>query len=309
LLSEPEAQGVSSAEFATMLEQIESDNPGIRSVTVVRHGAVILDTRISPFQGGDRHDIHSCTKSVLSALVGIAIGRGELPGPGTRVLDFFPDYEIAQLNADKRALTLGHLLTMSAGLKTEDSYLYDWAGLRRMRASPDWARYILDLPIESEPGTHFEYSNGVSQLIAIILQEATGQSAAAYAREHLFGPVGIGDYAWEGSGSDDSWGYSGLSLHPLDMARLGYLHLRGGRWDELQVVPADWVEDSISPQISAGTLAESYGYQWWVDDDMFMMQGYGGQLVYVLPAQDLVVVFTGALPQRRYFTPRSLLKA
>ena len=76
----------------------------------------------------------------------------------------------------------------------------------------------------------------------------------------------------------------------------------------MQVVPADWVKNSTSPQITAGTMADSYGYQWWVDDEMFMMQGYGGQFVYVLPAQDLVVVFTGALPQQRYFTPRSLLR-
>ncbi len=305
--SEPEAQGMSSAELATMLERIGRDNPGIRSVTVVRHGTVVLDTRISPFARGDRHEIHSCTKSVLSALVGIAIDKGDLPGCGTPVLDFFPSYEIAHLDADKRALTLGHLLTMSAGLKTEDSYLYNWVGLGKMRASRDWAQYILDLPIETEPGTRFEYSNGVSQLIAIILQEATGQSAEAYAREHLFGPIGIVDYAWQGSGPNDSWGYSGLSLRPLDMARLGYLYLRSGEWDGVQVVPADWVEKSTSPQIAAGTMAESYGYQWWVGDDQFMMQGYGGQFVYVLPAQDLVVVFTGALSQQRYFTPRSLL--
>jgi CubicO group peptidase (beta-lactamase class C family) len=298
---------MSSVELATMLERIESDNPGIRSVTVVRYGTVVLDSRISPFARVDRHDIHSCTKSVLSALVGIAIDKGDLPGLDTRVLDFFPDYEIAHLDADKRALTLGHLLTMSAGLKTEDSYLYNWVGLGKMRASRDWAQYVLDLPIVMAPGTHFEYSNCVSQLIAIILQEATGQSAEAYARDHLFGPIGIVDYAWEGSDPGDSWGFSGLSLHPLDMARLGYLYLRGGEWDGVQVVPADWVRKSTSPQIFADTMAESYGYQWWVGGDRFMMQGYGGQFVYVLPARDLVVVFTGALVQQRFFTPRSLL--
>ena len=305
--SGPEAQGMSSAELADMLQRIEGDNPGIRSVTVVRHGTVVLDTRISPFSQGDRHDIHSCTKSVLSALVGIAISRGDLPGLDTPVLNFFPGYDIERLDAGKRALTLGHLLTMSAGLRTEDSYLYNWSGLGRMRASHDWAQYILDLPVDAKPGTRFEYSNGVSQLLAIILQKETGGSAEAYAREHLFGPIGIVDYAWQGSGRDDSWGYTGLSLRPLDMARLGYLYLRSGEWDGAQVVPADWVEDSTSPHITAGTLADSYGYQWWVDDGMFMMQGYGGQFVYVLPAQDLVVVFTSALPQQQFFTPRRLL--
>lgn len=305
--SEPEAQGMSSPKLAAMLERIKSDNPGIRSVTIVRHGNVILDVRISPFERGDRHDIHSCTKSVLSALIGIAIDRRDLPGPDTPVLDFFPGYEIANPDANKRALTLGHLLTMTAGLKTEDSYLYNWTGLRRMRASQDRAQYILDLPIATEPGTSFEYSNGVAQLLAIILQKATGQSAEAYAREHLFQPIGIFDYAWEGPTPEENWGFSGLGMHPLDMARLGYLYLRDGDWDGVQVVPADWVHASTAPQIAAGTMAGSYGYQWWVDEDKFMMQGYGGQFVYVLPGLDLVVVFTGALPQWSFFTPRGFL--
>ncbi|MCP4570793.1 MAG: serine hydrolase [bacterium] len=293
--------------LATMLEQIGGDNPGIRSVTVIRHGTVVLDARISPLAPGDRHDIHSCTKSVLSALVGIAIDNGDLPGVDTRVLDFFPGHEFAHLDRDKDAMTLGHLLTMSAGLDTEDSYLYNWSGLAKMRASDDWAQYILDLPVVAEPGTRFEYSNGVSELIAIILRKATGQSADSYAREHLFEPLGIVDFGWEGSRADGSLGYSGLSLHPLDMARLGYLYLRKGEWDGTQVVTADWVRESTSPRIAAGTMADSYGYQWWVGDDMFSMQGYGGQFVYVLPAQDLVVVFTGALSLQRYFEPSSML--
>ena len=113
--SEPEAQGMSSVELANMLERIEGDNPGVRSVTVVRHGTVVMDSRIAPVAHGDRHDIHSCTKSVLSALVGIAIDRGDLPGRDTHVLDFFPGYEIAHLDAGKRELTLGHLLIRDIG--------------------------------------------------------------------------------------------------------------------------------------------------------------------------------------------------
>lgn len=116
---------MNSAELAAMLEQVREHNPGIRSITIVRNGTVVLDARITPFARGDRHDIHSCTKSVLSALVGIAIKRGDLPGLDTPVLSFSPDYEIANLGANKRALTLRHLLTMSAGLRTEDSYLYN----------------------------------------------------------------------------------------------------------------------------------------------------------------------------------------
>ena len=137
--STPELQGMSSASLLAMLERIQVHSPGIRSVSVIRHGTVVLDVRIAPFTFEDRHDIHSCTKSVLSMLVGIAIQRGELPDLDTAVLEFFPEYALDPAESVKRTLTLRHLLTMSAGLKTEDSYLYDWSGLRRMRASPDWA--------------------------------------------------------------------------------------------------------------------------------------------------------------------------
>ncbi len=304
--STPEAQGMSSVELAVMLERIVESNPGIRSLMVVRHGNVVLDARIAPFRRGDRQDIHSCTKSVLSAVVGIAIARGDLPDIDTPVLEFFSEQDIAHLDEEKRELTLEHLLTMSAGLQTEDSYLYGWAGLRRMHESHDRARYILGLPLVAEPGSRFEYSNCVSQLISIIFHEATGMSAEAYARKHLFGPLGIEEFEWGGSDPEGSWGYSGLSMLPQDMARIGYLYLHEGKWGAAQVVPADWVRRSTTAWIHAGTMADSYGYQWWVDDELFMMIGYGGQFVYVNPQLDLVTVFTGSLQLGQFSTPRRL---
>ncbi len=304
--STPEAQGMSSLELAAMLERIAESNPGIRSLMVIRHGQVVLDARIAPFQRGDRQDIHSCTKSVLSALVGIAIARGDLPGTDTPVLEFLSEHDFAHLDEEKHELTLDHLLTMSAGLQTEDSYLYGWTGLRRMHESDDRARYILGLPLVAEPGSRFEYSNCVSQLISIIFHEATGMSAAAYARKHLFGPLGIEEFEWGGSDPEGSWGYTGLSMLPRDMARIGYLYLHEGKWGGSQVVPADWVRRSTTARIGAGTMADSYGYQWWVEGELFMMIGYGGQFVYVLPKLDLVAVFTGSLQRGQFFTPRSL---
>jgi CubicO group peptidase (beta-lactamase class C family) len=296
-----------SAELVDMLARVAAEDVGIRAITLVRHGTVVLDVRVAPFSAGDLHDIFSCTKSVLSALVGIAIARGELPGIDTPVLDFFPDYDVAILDDHKRAMTLEHLLTMTSGLDTQDSYLYEWAGLKEMRASSDWTQFVLDLPMAAAPGTRFEYSNGVSQLVAIILQRATGKTLEEYAREHLFGPIGITRFQWDGQGPVENLGFSGLRLDPLDMARLGYLYLRHGEWNGTQVVPAAWVETSTSPHPAAGTLADNYGYLWWVDDDVFMMQGSGGQFVYVMPDLDLVAVFTGAVPRRLYFHARSLL--
>jgi len=225
----------------------------------------------------------------------------------TGLTELFPGREIAGMDADKRAITLEHLLTMSAGLATEDSYLHDWTGLNEMRQSSDWAQYVLDLPMRAAPGERFEYSNGVAQLLGEMLQDAVGMSAQDYACERLFAPLGIGETDWEEGPPGRSMGYSGLRLRPLDLARIGYLYLRGGEWDGEQLLPRDWVAASTSPRVAAGTMAPHYGYQWWVSDSVCTMLGYGGQFVHVLPEQDLVVVFMSALESGRFFTPTRLL--
>jgi CubicO group peptidase (beta-lactamase class C family) len=296
-----------SLQLAAMLEAIRERDHGIDSVTVVRKGAIVADATVYPFKPDSRHVIHSCTKSIVSALIGIAIDQGHLDGLEQPVLDIFSGRTAAHLDADKEAMTLEHVLMMASGLECRDSYLYRWRGLRQMRQSEDWVQFVLDLPMAEPPGTRFEYCNGASFLLSAIIQEATGVNAAEFAQRHLFGPLGIQDVVWPANPRGISVGWGELHMRPHDMAKIGYLYLNEGQWDGQQVVPAEWVSASTRKQIST-TLQDGYGYQWWVTDDgAYMALGYAGQYIVVVPEQDLVVVFTSDLAEEDFYVPQGLL--
>jgi CubicO group peptidase (beta-lactamase class C family) len=306
--STPEEQGMDSEVLADMLETIAEQDYDIDGVVVVRNGYMVVDATVYPFELGSRHIIYSCTKSVVSALVGIAIDKGYIEGVDQPTLDFFPERSVANLDADKQAMTLEDVLTMSSGLKCRDSYLYRWRGLHEMRQSEDWVQFVLDLPMAEEPGTKFEYCNGASFLLSAIIQETTGLSAFEFANEHFFGPMDIVNVEWSSNPQGITIGWSDLHLTPHDMAKIGYLYLNEGRWDGEQVVSAEWVRASTREHIPAGTLEDGYGYQWWIDDaGIYMALGYSGQYIVVVPDQDMVVVFISDLEEQDFYVPQGLL--
>ncbi len=304
----PEEQDMNAGMLADMVKAIQNQDSAIDGVVVIRHGYLVLETYFEPFQQGDRHPVFSCTKSVVSALVGIAIDKGYIEGVDTPVLDFFPERTVANLDANKQAMTLEHVLKMATGFDCQDSYLYQWKGLEEMWVSEDWVQFVLDLPMVAKPGTRFEYCNGASALLSAILQETTGKTAFEFAQEHLFGPLGISNVEWESNTQGISIGYSKLWMTPPDMAKIGYLYLNKGYWDGVQVVPAEWVEASTRAQVKAGTLQDNYGYQWWVaSPSLYMALGHMGQFIFVLPEDDMVVVFVSELGDRDFYLPQNLL--
>ncbi len=308
-ISTPEAQGMRSGVLADMLAHIEDRSFHIDSILIVRNAHVVLDAYFSPFKPGGKHIIHSCTKSVMSALIGIAIDKGYIQGVHQPVTDFFPDVTFTNMDARKASMTLENLLTMTSGLECRDSYLYRWKGLIEMRASADWGQYVLDLPMTEAPGERFEYCNGVSYLLSVIIQNATRMRTLAFARQHLFAPLGIEDVGWDTSpqGIDIGWGE--MRLRPHDMARFGWLYLNQGRWEDKQVVTPAWVAASTRGHVDA-TLFDRYGYQWWVDDaGYYAAVGFKGQRIFVVPDKNMVVVFTGDLTGKESLTPHKLLEA
>ncbi|MBU1749474.1 MAG: beta-lactamase family protein [Chloroflexi bacterium] len=307
--STPEEQGLDSVKLADMLEAIRKQGHDIDSVSVVRHGYLVADATVYPFQPDTKHVVHSCTKSVISALVGIAIDQGHIQGVDQPVLDIFANRTVANVDERKQAMTLEHVLMMANGLECRDSYLYRWQGMTQMRGTDDWIQFMLDLPMAEAPGTRFEYCNGGSFLLSAIVQEKTGQTALDFARENLFGPLGITDVDWPANPQGITIGWGDLRLKPHDMLKFGYLYLHEGQWAGRQVVPAVWVRASTTRHIAAGTLSDGYGYQWWVDDAGYTMAlGYAGQYIVVVPDQDMVVVFTSDLAEQDFFTPETLLK-
>lgn len=304
----PEEQGIDSRYLADMLNLIREEKHNIHSVSIVRNGFLVLDAYYHPYNPDTRHIIHSCTKSIVSALIGIAIHKGFIASTDQSILNFFPDETVANLDSDKESITIEDLLTMSSGLECRDSYLYNWKGLNEMRASDDWAKHMLELPMADPPGSRFEYCNGGSYLLSAIVQQTTGKTALEFAKQNLFRPLGISDVDWPANRDGVNYGWGEMSLKPQDMAKFGNLYLNLGRWNDQQILPEEWVRESTSAHIFAGTLSDSYGYQWWIDNNGYVMAlGYAGQYIIVLPEQNMVVVFTSDLASEDFFLPETLL--
>lgn len=292
----PEELGVDSEMLAEVSRIIQEEERGIDSVLVVKDGYLVMDEYHEPFTTGERHRVYSCTKSVVSTLIGIAIEEGYIEGLNQTLLDFFPDRTPKNMSVWKEEITLENLLTMTAGFDAEDSWLYEWAGLDKMHESPDALQYVLDLGVIEEPGTRFEYTNGVSHLLSCIINETTGMSSLEYAVDRLFTPLGFDDVEWKNDSLGRNWGYSTLYLTPHDMAKFGYLFLNNGTWEGEQIVSESWVGDATRKHVEA-SLWPGYGYQWWIDDwGHYLALGYNGQLIFVVPEDQLVVVFTGSDP-------------
>lgn len=294
--ADPRDAGLDIRQIRSLIDYIRDGDQGVDSLSIVRHGYLVVDAYFNSFHKGQRHIVYSCTKSVVSTLIGIALSEGYISGLDDKMLALFQGRNIQNLDADKQAIDLEDLLTMQAGLDARDSYLYNWVGLEAMHASGDAVQYVLDLPMAEPPGVRFEYTNGVSHLLSALILEKTGRSTLQYAKESLFEPLGITEVEWSADEQGVNWGYSHLYLTPHDMAKLGYLFLRGGLWEDAQIVPGDWIE-AATTRHTAGTLVDGYGYQWWVDNTgYYLALGYKGQFVIVLPRQDMVVVFTGSEP-------------
>jgi len=305
--STPEEQGMDSALLADMLETIQSQGYEIDSVLVARNGVLVLDSYRYPAEPLAPHIIHSCTKSIVSGLVGIAIEQGHIEGVRSPILEIFSNRQVANLDQDKKAMMLEDVLTMSTGFRCEDSYLHRWRGLNELRSSNDWVQYVLDLPMSEEPGTRFEYCNSASFLLSAIIRETTGKNCLEFATQHLFGPLGIEDVIWPTNPEGINIGWGELRMRPRDIAKIGLLYLHKGRWDGKQIVPAKWVERSTRMQVRASTLQEGYGYQWWIaDHGIYMALGYGGQYIVVAPDLEMVVVFTSSLPESDFYVPWQL---
>ena len=252
------------------------------------------------YHGTDLHSMQSVSKTVSSIIVGIAVTRGDFKASlDTPLLKYFDVARVKNLDQRKRRITLRHVLTMSTGLDWNEEVAYDDPrnDADLMEASDDWVRYVIDRPMAHEPGKVFNYSSGVSELLAFIFQKETGQDIEKYGEKYLFTPLGM-DHYWKRSplGVVDTEG--GLFLRTADLAKIGYLFLHDGMWDGQQIVSKDWVKQSLAPFIDAEE-GFKYGFKWWLlprtdrQGYVWMARGFGGQRLMVFPEEDLIVVFTG----------------
>jgi CubicO group peptidase (beta-lactamase class C family) len=275
---------VDESALARADEELRRNRPNAYALLVQQAGRVIFERYYGGRSPEDRLDLRSATKSVLSALVGIAIGRGLLAGLDEPIDALLPE----QAGPGTAGLTLDHVLTMTAGLAWDETVDFG-------RLGHDWVSEMLARPRVAPPGQAFAYSSALSQVAAAALSRQRVGDLTAFAQRELFDRLEIAPPRWERAPDGLPIGGFGLWLTARDAARIGELFLRRGRWANEPVVPERYVAAATSPA-SAGGFPEEvpYGRGWWVSDESgrpgFFAAGYGGQYVYVVPALELVCV-------------------
>ncbi len=310
-LASPESVGLQAARLREMESAIRAGEfKKITSVVVARHGKLAYEFYGEGMSQSDLMDTRSATKSITGMLVGIAIDRGLLR-PDSRVFPFFADKQPIQ-NPDPRkdAITVEDLLTMSSVLECDDWNDFSRGHEERMYLVEDWVRFVLDLPVkgfpswvkkpaESPHGRTFSYCTAGVFLLGQVLARATKTPVEAFARENLFGPLGIDRVDWKLSPLGEEQTGGGLGLRSRDLLALAQLYLSGGSWQGRRIVPEAWVRRSTEPHARIDEKTE-YGYLWWLRRfgagatafDGYYMSGNGGNKVAVFPQADLVVAIT-----------------
>ncbi len=296
---------------------------GLHGIVVVRNDRLVLERY---FAGPDRargigdighvtfapdtlHDLRSCSKSIVALLYGIALQQGKVPPPEAPLFAAFPEYADLANKEGRDRLTIQHVLTMTMGTDWDESsepYSDPRNSETAMDAAPDRYRYILERRVVDTPGAHWTYCGGATALLARIIAKGSGKTLHAFARENLFDPLGMGPTEWATGRDGEPFAASGARMSVHDLARIGVMMLHGGNAGERAVVPADWVSRCIAPVVGADEVRR-YGYQWFALDiafgrpkgwavgrleRMWMAQGEGGQRLFIIPEQQLVIAIT-----------------
>jgi len=334
--------GLDEAPLGELIERISrKDYQNIHGILIVKDGMLVFEEYFEGYDfaytgpwssalnfRGKRtdygidtpHSLASVTKSITSALVGIAIDRGFIQDVDQPVFSSFPEY--SQLSDEQKdRITLKHLLTMTSGLRWNE--LEVWLGnmghdIVQLFLVPDQMSYILAKPVTTEPGTSWYYNGGAVCVLGEVIRKASGMRMDDFAERYLFAPLGITDYEWEYFNSGTIHASGNLRLRPRDMAKFGYLYLNSGHWQGKQILSPEWIAVSTRESVSipwgslAGILHEryadipethgdGYGYLWWLGTyevdgkpvDAVQATGWGGQRITLFPDLDMVVVLTG----------------
>jgi CubicO group peptidase (beta-lactamase class C family) len=281
------AQGTPAALEAAA--QAAAALPRIKSLLVSHKGSLILERYYHGARATQLANIKSASKSVIAALVGIAMSKRQIKSLDQPIADFFP--ELAK-EPEKREITVEDLVTMRSGLDSTSGRQYGaWVRSR------NWVRYVLAQPLVDEPGTRVEYSTGTSHLLSAILTKATGRSTWQFAQEELARPLGFTLARWPQDPQGIYFGGNDMLMTPRQMVAFGELYENGGRIGDRQLIPRAWVDraDDGVGRSRWGSDRE-YGYGFWIRDfagyKSHYAWGYGGQFIFIIPDLDLVVVTT-----------------
>lgn len=315
--TDPGEQGMDRALPEKLRSVITSEYANTNGIVVVRNGCIVCEEYFHGFGPDVPVHVASVTKSVLSALTGIAVDKGYIPSVSRKIMEYLPDYVSETHNRNCGNVTIENLLTMTVPYAFEE-----WKEpLEQLCTSPDWVGFTLDMMRDEretdKPRRHFQYCTAGAHLLSAVLQRAVGMSTREFANRYLFEPVGmtvIPDYPMEAYTCDSLFGEGvrgwvhdpdgvtaggwGLTMTPRDMARLGLLYLNMGRWNGARIISEAWVRQSVKRTFSR------YGYMWWRFEKkgvaVHAAMGDGGNMICWVPDRNLVAaIASGFVPEAK----------
>jgi CubicO group peptidase (beta-lactamase class C family) len=297
--------GMNEATMVKLTDKILSGAfEGIHSMIVVKDGLLVHEVYVEGYDRDDLQRIYSITKSVTSALIGIAIDKEFIKGVDEPLHTFFPQYADAFEDPRKREITLEHILTLTSGLDWIESgvpYGDPRNNEYHQVRSDDWIDYVINRPMADTPGQRWVYNTGSVHLLSAVIKNASNLYANEFVERYLFSPLGITEFEWNA----DPQGYQctggthgGLSMRARDVVKIGSVFLNGGKWNGQQVVSRRWVEESTKPRLVTA-FGSNMGYLWWSGQfkikgqphDFLFAAGYGGQSLHISPELDLIICF------------------
>lgn len=272
------------------------------SLLIVKNGYLIAEKYFNGMTVNDAARTASVTKSIVSALAGIALRENFITGPDQKLKDFFPETDWESTDPRKSEITVEQILQMRSGYPWEEVYGY----LETLTGSSNWIPFLTQFPLLNDPGTKFGYSNFTAHIMGIIIARSTKQSLLSFAEEYLFDEMGISIPYWPKDGNGYYYGSGDIEMTPRSLAKFGQLYLNGGVWNDVQFIPHEWVNSTFKVYSSSTYGREiltnirtlKYGYLWWSgtsgSHQIWFAWGHGGQMITIIPDLSMVVVATAA---------------
>lgn len=292
-------QGIDPAPITKMIKKIKHNHyTGISSVVIAHEGVLVLDEYFGEGEQDAMHSMRSASKTITSALIGIAIDQKFIATVNAPLLPYFPEYQGKISNWDERKnnITLAHILSMTSGIQGNENEMYP---------TNDWIKFYLDQPLVNTPGEVFSYATSGVVTLGDVISRTSGLGIPAFTNRFLFNPLGITEYFWPITNSKGSQGLAmtggGVKLKSRDMAKFGQLYLNKGVWKGNQVISELWINSSTKKHSTSDLYGEDFGYIWRMISrtilgrkiHSFEAWGNGGQFIIVFPSLELVTVFTG----------------
>lgn len=293
--------GLDKKEMQVMINNvIDGTYKDVHSILLLRNNRLVVEEYFYEYDRNVLHPLRSVTRSFISALTGIAMGKGIIKSIDEPVISFFPEYNFGNSADIKKQITIRHLLTNQSGLDCKPGNEISSGFDLDMLNSDDWVKYTLEQTMTETPGIKGANCPGNAIVLGRILEKASGLSLDEFAKINLFKPMGISQFKWKFKPDRSSAGtYCQLYLKPRDIAKFGMLFLNNGKWDDKQIVPPGWIKESLAKHSLVDET--DYGYLWWLKwidaagqrFEGYSSTGFGGQHIYLFPKYNFVAVITG----------------